>query len=174
MRTASFESPPVIPVWSAGNTVLTCTPWPAFANNHTIQWEVCGQDATGNPLTAPRRAALRPLQASAADRARTPSRLFWSAITRITIKPAPVHAVLFPALPMSSLRDAPLLQSHGHQHHGDHPRPVRSYPNLVEDLLHPERFSVGCVRHQILRPSPPISQRAITPSMSALSPQTSR
>jgi hypothetical protein len=48
---AGFESPPVSPVWSAGNTVLTCTPWPAFANNHNIEWQVFGYDAIGNPLT---------------------------------------------------------------------------------------------------------------------------
>jgi hypothetical protein len=50
-ETADYESPPVDPVWSAGNTVLTCTPWPAFANNHVIQWQVVGQDTVGNPLT---------------------------------------------------------------------------------------------------------------------------
>jgi methionine-rich copper-binding protein CopC len=49
--TADHQSPPVMPVWSAGNTVLTCTPWPAFANNHTIEWQVFGQDPIGNPLT---------------------------------------------------------------------------------------------------------------------------
>ena len=45
------ESPTVIPVWSAGNSVLTCKPSPAFANNHHIQWNVDGQDALGNFLT---------------------------------------------------------------------------------------------------------------------------
>jgi hypothetical protein len=49
--TAGFQSTPVISVWSSGNTVLTCTPSPQFANNHTIQWQVAGQDALGNPLT---------------------------------------------------------------------------------------------------------------------------
>ena len=48
---AGFQSPSVIPVWSVGNTVLTCSPWPAFANSHTIQWQVIGQDPVGNPLT---------------------------------------------------------------------------------------------------------------------------
>ena len=38
------------PVWSAGNTVLTCTPSPAFASGDTIQWYVYGQDTGGNPL----------------------------------------------------------------------------------------------------------------------------
>jgi hypothetical protein len=45
-----FTPLPVISVWSAGNTVLTCTPSPAFANNHSITWIVTGQDALGNDL----------------------------------------------------------------------------------------------------------------------------
>jgi methionine-rich copper-binding protein CopC len=49
--TASNESPTVVLVWSAGNTALTCTPSPQFANNHKIQWNVLGQDTVGNFLT---------------------------------------------------------------------------------------------------------------------------
>jgi len=49
--TASNESPTVILGWNAGNTVLTCTPSPQFANNHMIQWNVEGQDTVGNFLT---------------------------------------------------------------------------------------------------------------------------
>jgi hypothetical protein len=41
---------PVNSVWSAGNTVLTCTPSPAFGNNHNIQWFVSGEDTVGNQL----------------------------------------------------------------------------------------------------------------------------
>lgn len=48
--TASFTMVPVIPVWSSGNTVLTCTPSPAFGINHNIEWIVSGQDTIGNPL----------------------------------------------------------------------------------------------------------------------------
>jgi hypothetical protein len=48
--TAGLQSPTVIPVWSAGNKVLTCTPSPAFANNHNIQWNAGGQDMMGNSL----------------------------------------------------------------------------------------------------------------------------
>ena len=48
--TASNESPTVVLSWGAGNTVLTCTPSPQFANNHYIEWNVIGQDAVGNPL----------------------------------------------------------------------------------------------------------------------------
>ncbi len=47
----SGESPDMILVWSAGNTKLTCTPSPQFANGHEIDWSVSGQDAIGNPLT---------------------------------------------------------------------------------------------------------------------------
>jgi hypothetical protein len=49
--TASNESPTVVLAWSAGNTVLTCTPSPQFANNHSIAWNVNGQDMVGNFLT---------------------------------------------------------------------------------------------------------------------------
>ncbi len=54
--TASFlddtagDSPTVIAVWSAGNTVLTCKPSPNFANNHNLQWEVTGFDTLDNSL----------------------------------------------------------------------------------------------------------------------------
>jgi hypothetical protein len=41
---------PVVPVWSSGNTVLTCTPSSAFVNNHTIQWVISGEDTDGNDL----------------------------------------------------------------------------------------------------------------------------
>ena len=37
--------------WSAGNTVLTCTPSEPFPENRTIWWTVMnGQDLAGNPL----------------------------------------------------------------------------------------------------------------------------
>ena len=48
--TAGFQSTPTIQVWSSGNTVLTCTPSPQFANNHAIQWQVAGQDSLSNAL----------------------------------------------------------------------------------------------------------------------------
>jgi hypothetical protein len=48
--TTTFGSPTVIPVWSMGNTVLTCTPSPAFTIGHTIEWAVSGQDTNGNTL----------------------------------------------------------------------------------------------------------------------------
>ena len=48
--TAGYQQPTVIPVWSAGDTVLTCTPSPAFVNNHNIEWIVSGQDTLANPL----------------------------------------------------------------------------------------------------------------------------
>jgi Bacterial Ig-like domain len=44
------DNPPMISVWSAGNTVLTCKPSPYFANNHNIQWEVTGFDTLANFL----------------------------------------------------------------------------------------------------------------------------
>jgi hypothetical protein len=46
----TFGAPTVIQVWSAGNTVLTCMPSPAFGINHNIEWFVSGQDTLANPL----------------------------------------------------------------------------------------------------------------------------
>lgn len=37
-------------VWSAGNTVLTCTPTPAFPSNKSIVWAVDGANPGGDPL----------------------------------------------------------------------------------------------------------------------------
>jgi hypothetical protein len=49
---AFFQTPPssfylVNSVWSAGNTILTCTPTSPFPGNTTISWTVGGSDATG-------------------------------------------------------------------------------------------------------------------------------
>ena len=41
---------PTSPSWSAGNTVLTCTPMPSFPANKTIYWSVSGQSAVGDPF----------------------------------------------------------------------------------------------------------------------------
>jgi hypothetical protein len=43
---------PTLPVWSAGNTVLTCTPMSGypFPADHTIQWSVSGTDLPGHLL----------------------------------------------------------------------------------------------------------------------------
>jgi len=46
----TFLTLPTTPVWSSGNTVLTCTPnspWPA---NRSIIWVVSGQNPAGDPL----------------------------------------------------------------------------------------------------------------------------
>ena len=41
---------PTIPAWSAGNTVLTCTPFTPFGVNTNITWTVFGFSAGGLPL----------------------------------------------------------------------------------------------------------------------------
>ncbi|HZR16328.1 MAG TPA: Ig-like domain-containing protein [Verrucomicrobiae bacterium] len=41
---------PVTSVWSAGNTVLTCTPVSSFPASTTISWVVGGQDANGGQV----------------------------------------------------------------------------------------------------------------------------
>ncbi len=37
--------------WSAGNTILTCTPTPAFPGNNTIYWTASGENPVGDPLS---------------------------------------------------------------------------------------------------------------------------
>jgi hypothetical protein len=46
----TFLSLPTTPAWSAGNTVLTCTPTPAFPTNRMILWSVTGENPGGIPL----------------------------------------------------------------------------------------------------------------------------
>ncbi|NOS71786.1 MAG: hypothetical protein HOP33_17890 [Verrucomicrobia bacterium] len=40
-------------VWSGGNTILTCTPSPAFPANQLIVWSAFGQNPNGDPLDEP-------------------------------------------------------------------------------------------------------------------------
>ena len=49
---------PVTLSWSASNTVLTCTPNPAFPTNKTITWSVVGSDLAGNSLQTTNPAVL--------------------------------------------------------------------------------------------------------------------
>lgn len=46
----TFETWNTTPVWSSGNTVLTCTPTPAFIAGHQIVWSASGESALGDPL----------------------------------------------------------------------------------------------------------------------------
>ena len=46
----TFASLPTTEVWSVGNTVLTCTPAPAFPANRMIIWSVNGQNPAGESL----------------------------------------------------------------------------------------------------------------------------
>jgi hypothetical protein len=48
----TYEALPTSLAWSAGNTVLTCTPNPAFPTNQKILWTIMnGQNPAGQPLT---------------------------------------------------------------------------------------------------------------------------
>ena len=49
--TNAGEDSPVVATWNGNNTVFTCTPSPQFANGHTFEWQVSGQDAVGNFLS---------------------------------------------------------------------------------------------------------------------------
>lgn len=46
----AFQTWNTTPVWSSGNTVLTCTPTPAFIAGHQIVWSASGESALGEPL----------------------------------------------------------------------------------------------------------------------------
>jgi hypothetical protein len=46
----TFATLPTVDVWSAGNTVLTCTPSPAFPTNRQIVWSASGENMAGEPL----------------------------------------------------------------------------------------------------------------------------
>jgi hypothetical protein len=45
-----FALLPISSAWSAGNTVLTCTPLPPWPANKTIFWSVAGENLAGDPL----------------------------------------------------------------------------------------------------------------------------
>lgn len=47
---APFAQLTTTDVWSAGNTILTCTPTPAFPVNSQIVWSAFGQNPAGDPL----------------------------------------------------------------------------------------------------------------------------
>ena len=45
-----YNALPTTAVWSGGDTVLTCTPSPAFPANSTIVWSAYGENPAGDPL----------------------------------------------------------------------------------------------------------------------------
>lgn len=51
VASAPYEYLPTSLAWSAGNTVLTCRPTPAFPINRNILWSVSGQNPAGQSLT---------------------------------------------------------------------------------------------------------------------------
>ena len=50
LDSATFNSLETTPAWSAGNTVLTCTPTSPFPANRLIIWSVFGQNPNEDPL----------------------------------------------------------------------------------------------------------------------------
>jgi len=51
--TTTFMTLPTTAVWSLGNTVLTCTPSPAFPANRLLVWSAFGENVNGDPLGEP-------------------------------------------------------------------------------------------------------------------------
>jgi hypothetical protein len=132
------ESPSVIPVWSSGNTVLTCTPTPQFANNHNITWSVTGQDTMSNVLSGTTAGSFTTVMGVNGGSGTNALSTFW--VSRYAISsqtssaPPPVLTYEFFAQTiLSSNRTATGVTV---------TIPVTGgVSNLVEDALQPERFS---------------------------------
>jgi Bacterial Ig-like domain len=132
------QNPTVGSVWSAGNTVLTCTPTPAFANNHNIQWSVGGQDAVGNFLTGTTSGQFTTVSGVNGGSGANALTIFqvtkYALYQQTSSAPPPLltHEFFAQTL-LSSNRTATRVTV---------TIPVTSgVSNLVEDLLQPEKFS---------------------------------
>ncbi len=140
---AGFQSPPVSPVWSAGNTVLTCTPWPAFANNHIIEWQVVGQDTLGNPLTGATTGGFTNIVGVNGGSGTNALTYFQVAHYTYYEQTNASPPVLFPNISYEFFAQA-LLSSNRTATNITVTIPVRlTVTNLVEDLLRPDRFAVA-------------------------------
>jgi hypothetical protein len=140
---AGFQSPPVSPVWSAGNTVLTCTPWPAFANNHIIEWQVYGQDALGNPLTGTTTGSFTNVVGVNGGSGTNAFTFFQIAHYTFYFQTSASPPVLLPNITYEFFAQS-LLASNRTATNITVTIPVRlAVSNLVEVLLTPERFSVA-------------------------------
>ena len=140
---ADLQSPPVSPVWSAGNTVLTCTPWPAFANNHIIEWQVVGQDTLGNPLTGATTGSFTNI-VGVNGGSGTNALTFFQVVKYTFYKQINSNPpVLLPNITYEFFAQT-LLSSNRTATNITVTVPVRlAVSNLVEVLLSPERFSVS-------------------------------
>ena len=148
--TAGFQSPPVIPVWSAGNTVLTCTPWPAFANNHTIEWQVFGLDALGNPLAGTTTGSFTNVAGVNGGSGTNAFTFFEVGEYTYYGQTSPSPPVLYPHITYEFFAQT-LLSSNRTATNVTVTIPVRSaVSNLVEDLLTPERFSTAVYNTNLL------------------------
>ena len=140
--TASFQSPPVIPGWSAGNTVLTCTPYPAFANNHTIQWQVTGQDPMGDPLTGTTTGSFTTVAGVGGGSGANALTSFLIGEYTSYDQASAGPPVLYPHITYELFAQT-LLSSNRTATNITVTVPVRSaVSNLVETLLTPEKFSL--------------------------------
>ncbi len=150
-QNAGFESPPVNPVWSAGNTVLTCTPWPAFANHHIIDWQVFGQDAIGNPLAGATTGSFTNVAGVNGGSGTNAYTYFQVVHYTFYFQSSASPPVLLPNITYEFFAQT-LLASNRTATNITVTIPVRlAVSNLVEELLTPERFSVGVFDTNILR-----------------------
>ena len=123
--------------------MLTCTPWPAFANNHVIQWQVVGLDTLGNPLTGATTGSFTNIvgvNGGSGTNAFTFFQVVHYTFYEQTTSSPPV---LLPNITYEFFAQT-LLSSNRTATNITVTIPVRlAVSNLVEDLLSPERFSVS-------------------------------
>jgi hypothetical protein len=142
-ETADYQSPPVNPIWSAGNTVLTCTPWPAFANNHIIQWQVAGEDALGNPLSGATTGSFTNVVGVNGGSGTNAFTFFQVVKYTFYEQFSASPPVLLPNITYEFFAQT-LLSSNRTATNITVTVPVRlAVSNLVENLLSPEKFSVS-------------------------------
>ena len=148
---AGLQSPPVSPAWSAGNTVLTCTPWPAFANHHVIEWQVFGQDTLGNPLSGATTGSFTNVVGVNGGSGTNPFTFFQVVHYTFYEQTSASPPALLPNITYEFFAQT-ILASNRTATNLTVTIPVRlAVSNLVENLLSPERFSAGVFDTNILR-----------------------
>jgi hypothetical protein len=139
--TAEDESPSVNAVWSAGNTVLTCTPSPDFANNHNIEWDVSGEDTNGNILTGTMTGDFTTVPGVDGGSGTNAVTTFLVGTYWFYDQTNAAPPILYPVIPYEFYAQT-TLTSNRTATNITVTLPTSSISNLVEDLLEPENFSL--------------------------------
>jgi hypothetical protein len=139
--TADLGQPTMIPVWSAGNTVLTCTPSPDFANNHNIEWEATGEDTNGNPLTGNTSGDFTTVAGVDGGSGTNAVTSFLVGTYWIYGQTNSTPPFLNPAIPYEFYAQT-TLSSNRTATNITVTLPTSAISNLVEDLVEPEKYSL--------------------------------